>query len=752
MKFRLLNFFLHFSVVAPFKPPGPMHINPAVLFPNELSIWEVYINESVLIDNELVKDWTSSLNFLLGFCKSSVVLKTMLMTRVQAAIFSSVLSEFIIESKQMLEENPADVMVDALISFINDTANGTHTPYSRSPFSTPSYDISVNSLLFASLSASIAAALSSVVALQWVAEYDAATSRSGSSPEERAKRRQFRYGGMEKWKMGEIIAALPILLYCSLVLFFVGVAQWMWSVHTTVGSVVIGGILLGVTFYIVTTMLGVVFPSSPYRALIVRWIYVLFHLIFHPLRNSRQESSDSSSKDEPPKTPLLSRLDFKRIVQFGRYIFNPGTYRDCFNRISSTFRSTTLQARDGSSIDGEQKGLICDSLSWLARNISISQDSHHRLLLLAREALKLDKEQQLSKQFKEIPWSLIFRLLGDKYAEEATLRELTEEDEKDLTVLLQSLRNPRMGPFISPDDDKEYGNTITEDDTPEKLETGGPSPAYLLLRNAVLPGRTLSIEEQVKLRVGYLNQAHRVPRSLQGGEDFHSQLVSNGTTNMCDYLIPRLAEELGARLHDDDQDRVDTLICLAHLGQPPLQDFQLSLPLYSAAATAQRPSRLLYRLRCANWIQSQIDHPHLHAILRSLVVTRRRNSNLKFLWRFIATDEEVEEALTLVDAQHRQDLSNHLNNKLKNLYLFETLETFDKLIARGCDQGQTEVIVELLCHDIPSVDSPLYVDYFDHWVKDRIAALQDPWIRIIGFIAAKNRKVQVSLSPIYQIL
>jgi hypothetical protein len=637
----------------------------------------------------------------------------------------------------MLEQNPADVMVDVLIFFIKNTANGTHTPYSRSPFSAPSYAVSVNSLFFASLSASIVAALASVVSLQWVAEYDAATSRSGSSPEDRAKRRQFRYGGMEKWKMGEIIAALPILLYFSLVLFFVGLAQWIWSVHTTVGSVVISGMLLGVTFYIVTTMLGVVFPSSPYRAPIVRWIYILFHFIFHPLGNSKQESSDPSQKDvPPPKTSLLSKLDFKRLAQFGRYISNPATYRDSFNRISSTFRSTTLQARDGVNIGIGQKELICDSLSWLAGNISISQDSHHRLLLLAREALKLDKEQQLSKQFKEIPWSLIFRLLGDKYTQEATSRELTEDDEKDLTVLLQCLRNPRIGVFIAPEDNKEYRSSVPGDDTPEKLEPNGPNPAYLLLRNIQLARRTLSIEEQVKLRVGCLNQAHHVPRSLQGGEDFHSRLVLNGTTNMCDYLIPRLAEELESRLHDDDQDRVDTLICLAHLGQPPLQDFQLSLPLYPDVPV-QRPSRLIYRILCANWIESQIDHPQLHTILKALVAARRRDSNLKLLWRFIATDKEVEEALPLVDAQDREELSEYLKSGRRMPYLIETLETFDKIIARGCDERQKEVMVELLCHDLPRVDSPLYADYFDGWVKGRIMTLQDPWIRIVGCIATE---------------
>jgi hypothetical protein len=62
-----------FQAAAPFRPPGHLSTNPAVPFPNESSLWEIYINEAVVIDNELVKDWTSSLNFLLVFVCSPAV-------------------------------------------------------------------------------------------------------------------------------------------------------------------------------------------------------------------------------------------------------------------------------------------------------------------------------------------------------------------------------------------------------------------------------------------------------------------------------------------------------------------------------------------------------------------------------------------------------------------------------------------------------------------------------------------------------
>ncbi|PVF96691.1 hypothetical protein CPB86DRAFT_498164 [Serendipita vermifera] len=399
------------SAPASFKPPGTHHTNPAAPFPNESSIWEAYVNEAVVVDNELVKDWASSLNFLLVF----------------AAIFSSVLSAFIIESKQMLEQDPANVMVDALIFFINNTANGTHTPYSTPAFSAPSYAVSVNCLFFTSLSASILAALASVVSLQWIAEYDAAVSRSGSSPEDRTKRRQFRYGGMEKWKMKEIIAALPILLYCSLVLFFVGVAQWMWGVHKTVGGVVLGGILLGGSFYFITTLVAVVFPSCPYRAPIVRWIYISFHFLFRSFSCSShsQKSGPKGGVAVAPKFLPFTQVILTKLDYIRKAASNVPGYITTF---PDRFRNLNIQERDQDYIISDDKSLINDSLAWLAQNISISRDSHHRLLLLAQEASKLDAEQQTSKQFKQIPWSEIFRLLGNKRLDDITSMFTESED------------------------------------------------------------------------------------------------------------------------------------------------------------------------------------------------------------------------------------------------------------------------------------------------------------------------------------
>ncbi|PVF96633.1 hypothetical protein CPB86DRAFT_494901 [Serendipita vermifera] len=503
----------------------------------------------------------------------------------------------------MLEQDPTAVMVDALIFFINNTANGAHTPYSPTSFSPPQFAVSVNCLLFASLGASIVAALASVVSLQWVAEYDAAVSRSGSSPEDRVNRRQFRYGGMEKWKMGEIIAALPVLLYCSLVLFFAGLTQWMWNVHKTVGDVVFGCMMLGGAFYIVTTFMAVVFPSSPFRAPIVRWIYVLFHLIFHPYVNKVQESGRKSPINDSgqPKKPFIQSFTH-RLSQIWSTTTNLDTYRSLLNHIPSTFYQSTVQARDQVCITAEKKDLISDSLAWLAQNISISSDSHDRLLLLADEASRLEESQQTSKKLMEIRWGEIFDLLGTSYAQAAASRELNEDDERGLSILLRCLRNPRIGPIIAPGKSKEYPRASSELGTIGEGDFGGLNPVYVLLRNIKSTGAPLSIEEQVRLRVRSLNYTHQTLQSTKQLVALQRELTSGKRANMWDDVIHLLCEDIKSRVVENEQERVDNLICLALLHQPPISDVPLKLRSWDSSVIVPRPSIFFYRLQCVDWI------------------------------------------------------------------------------------------------------------------------------------------------------
>src|ERR1700749_904828 len=119
----------------------------------------------------------------------------------------------------MLQEDPAEVTRDVLLTITKQLANQSTPPFERPSFQVPSYALRVNAYFFTSILLSLIAALGAVLALQWVGSYDFGLNQS--SAKGRALQRHFRYMGIEDWKMAEIIASLPILLFVSLFLFLV---------------------------------------------------------------------------------------------------------------------------------------------------------------------------------------------------------------------------------------------------------------------------------------------------------------------------------------------------------------------------------------------------------------------------------------------------------------------------------------------------------------------------------------------------
>lgn len=149
--------------------------------------------------------------------------------RHQATLFSAVLTAFVIESMKIIQEDPSSRIYDVLLVVTQQLANQSTPAYKPTAFVAPSYGVRVNVWFFISLSVSLITALVSVIALQWVGNYDRGLNTS--SPEYRALQRHHRRVGSEKWGMDQIIMILPQALFLSFLTFLCGLADWLWNIH-----------------------------------------------------------------------------------------------------------------------------------------------------------------------------------------------------------------------------------------------------------------------------------------------------------------------------------------------------------------------------------------------------------------------------------------------------------------------------------------------------------------------------------------
>ena len=131
------------------------------------------------------------------------------------------------------------------------------------PFTASGFAVRLNTLWFSSLVCSLLSASLGLLVKQWLREYLAGSSNISR---ESIRIRQYRYDGMRRWRVPEIILCLPILLQAALLLFFIGLLDLLWTLHPIVAGVVTTIVAVSMLFAITTSLLPPLYPDCPYKS------------------------------------------------------------------------------------------------------------------------------------------------------------------------------------------------------------------------------------------------------------------------------------------------------------------------------------------------------------------------------------------------------------------------------------------------------------------------------------------------------
>ena len=196
------------------------------------------------------------------------------------------------------------------MTLINKVSNGTFSDHDASlpvwigPSSTVVW---IQSLAYASLSASLLAAAGAVLGKQWLGHFK--TSRFGrGSLEERCTRRQRKLDGLETWRFGTVISFLPILLQMSLLFFWIALSANIWTLHQTIAKVMIGTSAIGAIFYSFTVLASLRYADCPFEtplSTILLKLYSMIHRLVYRWRKLWASSLEEPEflrrfKSEPP--------------------------------------------------------------------------------------------------------------------------------------------------------------------------------------------------------------------------------------------------------------------------------------------------------------------------------------------------------------------------------------------------------------------------------------------------------------------
>ncbi|KAF9049050.1 hypothetical protein BJ165DRAFT_1464190 [Panaeolus papilionaceus] len=257
-----------------------------------------------------------------------------------SGLFSAVATAFAIETQTSLQPDPAVASVLLLAHLSSQLGNSSSVSTVNaiiSPFQStgdPIQPLRINVLIYLSLVLSLGTALVGIIALQWIRSY---RSSEPLAPQDRISLRHTRYESLIKWKVPEIISALPIILQASLIIFFTGLIEFLHSLNTTITiiiAVVVGVLMSFVLFTMVAPGLTTVWRSftklsrSPYESpqswLFVRFLFLLeefYHAVssaFTSLTRSFRSNFGQGHIRQPSYSPQGRRKVAANWVQLTR--------------------------------------------------------------------------------------------------------------------------------------------------------------------------------------------------------------------------------------------------------------------------------------------------------------------------------------------------------------------------------------------------------------------------------------------------
>ncbi|EJD51538.1 hypothetical protein AURDEDRAFT_159275 [Auricularia subglabra TFB-10046 SS5] len=207
---------------------------------DDASIWRIHDRIAREEDRERIGNWNRGLDNLALF----------------AGLFSAVTTAFIIE----LQGDTKPDYMELTFQVLNASASGV--PFVQQPFVIDPDTRTVNCLWISSLMLSLTAALIAIMGKDWIGMY---ASRPLCNPRQWAEIRTYRLSCVERWYMSGVIAAAPVLLHMSLVLFAAGLVLFV-APDSVSQRLALGLSLAAGALYGATVLSAVVFSSSPFKS------------------------------------------------------------------------------------------------------------------------------------------------------------------------------------------------------------------------------------------------------------------------------------------------------------------------------------------------------------------------------------------------------------------------------------------------------------------------------------------------------
>ena len=220
-------------------------------------------------DNIREVEWRDLADTVLVFVCPNTIYSTYLLTWFQDGLFAAFLSAFLVFLIPQLQPNSTDVTMDVLIHISQQLSNSTTPAFELTAIQVSSNAAAVNMLSFLSLALVLIDAFLAMLVKGWLQEFDRGW-RKYTVAHLRAQERERRLQELERWKLHELVALLPILIQGSLLLFCIGLLVLIFPLHLP-SAILCSLIFVSVIgFYGFTTYVSIANNYAPFPSPVSR--------------------------------------------------------------------------------------------------------------------------------------------------------------------------------------------------------------------------------------------------------------------------------------------------------------------------------------------------------------------------------------------------------------------------------------------------------------------------------------------------
>lgn len=137
------------------------------------------------------------------------------------------------------------------------------------------------------------------------------------SPRIHVRVRHFRHEGLIRFRVFEFAALLPLLLQIALVLFFLGLVQFLQALHPTIGYITTSLVVVWILVLISSTLAPILSSRCPYKTPILKHS---LQALYHPCTRIRCFIRAFASSSRPDSWPeLFDQISFSPVKAFNLF-------------------------------------------------------------------------------------------------------------------------------------------------------------------------------------------------------------------------------------------------------------------------------------------------------------------------------------------------------------------------------------------------------------------------------------------------